>query len=115
MSSLSFTVIFLYFDVMQVLTAWKIPYLSVTKAGGTAEEMTAARDAMEEPPKVLVVSITVVAMEETKRFLRRQKILVVAVDEAQACAIAKKFIAMTYIKPLFTSLCFITLFYTALH
>ena len=102
---------------MQVLTAWQIPYLSVTKAGATAEEMTAARDAMEDPPKVLVVSITVVAMEETKRFLRRQKILVVAVDEAQACAIAKKFIAMTYIKPLFTSLCFIpyfTLHYTRL-
>ena len=110
MSSASFT---LFCYVMQVLTAWQIPYMSVTKAGATAEEMTAARDAMEESPKVMVVSITVVAREETKRFLRRQKILVVSVDEAQACVIAKKFIATKYIKLLFTSLCFTTLFYTA--
>ena len=99
-----------YFDVMQVLTAWQIPYLSVTKAGATAEEMTATKDAMEESPKVMVVSITVVAREETKRFLRRQKILVIAVDEAQACAIAIA-IAMTYSKLHFTSLCFTTLIY----
>ena len=105
MSSASFT---LFCYVMQVLTAWQIPYMSVTKAGATAEEMTAARDAMEESPKVLVVSITVVAREETKRFLRRQKILVISVDEAQACSIAN---AMTYGKLHFTSLYFTTLIY----
>ena len=79
---------------MQVLTAWQIPYMSVTKAGATAEEMTATRDAKDEAPKVMVVSITAVDKEETKRFLRRQKVLVVAVDEAQACAIAKQFYSL---------------------
>ena len=73
---------------MQVLTAWKIPFMSVTKAGATAVDMTATRDALEQPPKVLVVSISAVAQEETRRFLRKQKILVIAVDEAQASVIA---------------------------
>ena len=68
---------------LQVLAGWKIPFLSLTKSGDTAEKISAALIQMEKSPKVLIASISTVAKEETKKFLRRQNIHIISVDEAQ--------------------------------
>lgn len=65
-----------------MLQDWKIPYLAI-KQGDNLESLEQSLSDMEEPPKVVVASVSAVADTEVQKFLRRQNIAVIAVDEAQ--------------------------------
>jgi hypothetical protein len=70
---------------VQVLTEWGIPFLAITDPKATEEDLSKQWQAMETKPKVILASISCMAEEEIQCFLRKQPVVIISIDEAQAC------------------------------
>ena len=64
------------------MEGWKIPYLSLTK---NKDDILEVYNSMQNPPKVLVCSISTLSDREVQRAIRKLPVTRISIDEAHVC------------------------------